>query len=182
MKNYKRSTKNFGKGLKGGIVAFAGVAMFVTPYTTPVGIGALAKGISHIIDAVDGNYVENSIIKVHKNRALNRLSKKPSYYVIQGLPNTKQYLESLISKNKLDFLKLQELNFLLGIDRCDDSGNIIEYNTKTHSGNYMMLKQLKKYGFIENLSKTKAEKRDFKFERLLIGNGIEKTKENSQYI
>ena len=176
MKNYKRSLKNFGRGLKGTAITLVGVGLTVTPYTAPLGLATLTKGINDIVNSVNGNYIENSIMTVKSNKLITKLSGQPSNYIVQGLPSISQFMQATLTENKMDFLKLQEVNLLLGLDTYDNKGNQIEYNTNTHIGNYRLLKKLENEGIISGLTKEPSKKSDLKVEKLLIGN-VNKSKE-----
>ncbi len=177
MKNYKRSLKNFGKGLKATGIVVASLPLMVLPYTAPLAVLTFSKGVNSICNSLYGNYIDNSMIQVQRNRILNKLQKHPSNYIVQGLPSVKQFLEAKLTSNKMDFLKLQELNMLLQLDSKDKDGNDIKYSTTTHSGNYMLLKKLEKFGIIKNLSKTSAKMSSLKIEKSLIANSKDKNVE-----
>ncbi len=180
MKNYKRSLKNFGKGLKGTAITFASLPLIAIPYTAPLATVGIAKGLNSVYNSVYGNYIENSMIQVQRNKVLNKIHKHPSNYIVQGLPSAKQFLEATLTSNKMDFLKLQELNMLLQLDNKDKAGNDIIYSTTTHAGNYMLLKKLEKFGIIKNLSKTPSKMSSLKFEKTLIANSKDKNIEYKQ--
>ena len=180
MKNYKRSLKNFGRGLKGTAITLVGVGLTVTPYTAPLGLATLTKGINDIVNSVNGNYIENSIMTVKSNKLITKLSGQPSNYIVQGLPSISQFMQATLTENKMDFLKLQEVNLLLGLDTHDNKSNQIEYNTNTHIGNYRLLKKLENEGIISGLTKEPSKKSDLKVEKLLIGN-VNKSKEKKEY-
>lgn len=170
MKNYKRSIKNLGKGLKGVGLYIAGTAMLATPFTSPLGIATLTKSVKEMYVSVQGNYIENSMMEIQRNAKVNKWLNRPSNYIVEGLPTVKQFLEAYLTKNKMDFLTMQEVNLFLQLDSKDEKGNDILYNTNTHAGNYKMLQELEKVGMIEDLQKTYSGKKSLKFERLLLGN------------
>lgn len=175
MKNYKRSVKNFGKGLKGTALIVASMPLFATPVTSVAGSAMVVKGAKNVADSLYKNYVENSIMVVKKQ-------KSGDYMIGQSLPSMKQFLEATSSENKMDFLKLQECNMLLQLDSKDENKEPIKYTTRTHVGNYRMLMQLQKSGIITNLSKEPAGTSSLKIEKMLIGNSSskEKSKEDKQ--
>ena len=175
MKNYKRSVKNFGKGLKGTALIVASMPLFATPVTSIAGSAMVVKGAKSVADSLYKNYVENSIMVVKKQ-------KSGDYMIGQSLPSMKQFLEATSSENKMDFLKLQECNMLLQLDSKNENKEPIKYTTRTHVGNYRMLMQLQKSGIITNLSKEPAGTSSLKIEKMLIGNSSskEKSKEDKQ--
>ena len=175
MKNYKRSVKNFGKGLKGTALIVASMPLFATPVTSVAGSAMVVKGAKNVADSLYKNYVENSIMVIKKQ-------KSGDYMIGQSLPSMKQFLEATSSENKMDFLKLQECNMLLQLDSKDENKEPIKYTTRTHVGNYRMLMQLQKSGIITNLSKEPAGTSSLKIEKMLIGNSSskEKSKEDKQ--
>ena len=175
MKNYKRSVKNFGKGLKGTALIVASMPLFATPVTSVAGSAMVVKGAKNVADSLYKNYVENSIMVVKKQ-------KSGDYMIGQSLPSMKQFLEATSSENKMDFLKLQECNMLLHLDSKDENKEPIKYTTRTHVGNYRMLMQLQKSGIITNLSKEPAGSSSLKIEKMVIGNSSskEKSKEDKQ--
>lgn len=171
MKNYKRTAKIFGKGLTATAITVAGVTMlFAFPNTALLGLVTTPQGAISWYKSVQGNYIENSIMNLERNKFIGKLKNTPANYIAQGLPSAKQFLEATLSNDKMEFLKLQELNALLQLDKQDGNGNDIRYNVCTHSGNYMLLKQLQKQDIIQNMSKTQAGKSDLKLEKLLISN------------
>lgn len=173
MKNYKRSLKNFGKGLKGTALCVASMPLFVTPVTSVVGSALVVKGAKNISDSLYKNYVENSIMVVKKQ-------KNGDYMIGQSLPSMKQLLEATTSDNKMEFLKLQECNMLLQLDARDENQNPIKYTTRTHVGNFRMLKKLEKDGIITNLSKEPAGTSSLRVEKMLIGNSSNKKKDKEE--
>lgn len=183
MKNYKRSFQNLGKGLRATTMTMAGFGMIAFPYTAPLGVVAVAKGTNDLVNSMYGNYIKNSMMRLQNNRVLNKIGNYPSHYIVQGLPSPKQFLEATMTKNKMDFLKLQEMNLLLQLDQRDENGNQIEYHASTHSGNYMLLKQLEKKGVIEQLKKTPTKKSSLKTAKLLMGNrlGPEEKQKEKEY-
>lgn len=175
MKNYKRSLKNFGKGLKGTALLATSAPLLAIPVTSAVGATFAVKGAKNLSDSLYKNYVENSIMGIKKQ-------KSGDYIISQTLPSIKQLLEATTSDNKMNFLKLQECNMLLQLDSKDENENPIKYTTRTHVGNYKMLKQLAKSGIITSLSKESAGTSSLKIEKMLIGNSTNKNKEkNKEY-
>lgn len=170
MKNYKKTAKIVRKGLTATAITVAGVGMYAIPSTALLGMAVTTKGVVSLYKSMQGNYIENSIMNIERNKIIGKIKNIPANYIAQGLPSAKQFLEATLSQDKMEFLKLQELNALLQLDRQDAKGNDIRYNIKTHSGNYMLLKQLQKQGVVQNMSKTLAGKSDLKLEKIIIAN------------
>ena len=174
MKNYKRSLKNFGNGLKGAGIYFVGMGMLANPVIFPVGMAAVIKGGKELYKSAQGDYIENSMIMVQRNNVINRILKQPSNYIVEGIPTTNQFLEAYLTENKMDFLMMQEVNMFLQLDSKDTDGSDIIYNTLTHAGNYKMLQELEKAGMIEDLQKVFKEKKSLAVARLALGNSNSK--------
>lgn len=174
MKNYKRSIKNFGNGLKGAGIYFFGMGMLGSPITFPFGIAAVIKGGKELYKNAQGDYTENSMIMIQRNNMINKMLKQPSNYIVEGVPTAKQFLEAYLTENKMDFLMLQEVNLFLQLDSKDKDGNDIVYNTLTHAGNYRMLQELEKSGMIEDLQREYKGSKSLKMARLALGNSNSK--------
>ncbi len=175
MKQYKRSIKNLGKGLKG--VAITAFGIGISPFVFPVGALGMAKGVKDIYISIQGNYIDNSMIIVEKNKVISKLSKRPNYYLKECMPTTKQFFEAAITKDKMNFLKLQEFNLLQGLDIKDKNGENIIYNTTTHAGNYRLLSSLEKSGMIKNLKKVPDKTSSLLLEKAFIANTKSKAKD-----
>lgn len=177
MPNYIRSIKNFGKGLKGTSIAFLGAGMMIAlPQTIPVGAALTVKGVNDTFKSLQGNYIEDSMMSVETSKIMNKLQNHPENYISQTLPTVKQFLQSKLTENKQEFLKLQEINLLLGLDTKDKDGKSIEYNTITHILNYKLLRELQEKGIISDLKKEPYGERSLKNARAMIGNTAEDKK------
>lgn len=177
MPNYIRSIKNFGKGLKGTSIAFLGTVLMIgSPQTIPLGFVMTAKGVNDAFRSLQGDYIKDSMMSVETSKIMNKLQNHPENYIAQTMPTVKQFLQSKLTENKQEFLKLQEINLLLGLDTKDKNGKSLEYNTITHILNYKLLRELQEKGIISDLKKEPYGERSLKNARAMIGNTAEDKK------
>jgi hypothetical protein len=167
-KYIKRGVKGVGRTVLGSAELLAGlVGIAVFPVIElPLSI----NGAQNVLKGVRGEYIKDSMINVISNKFYSKSFHGKENRIVQEFPTIKQFVTAVLTKNKMNFLLMQELNFLLGSDTVDRKGEKIKYTTYSQGLTKLMLTRLQKSGMIENLESTEAKPKMLFSEKIMPGN------------
>lgn len=167
-KYIKRTLRNVGKTAVGSAELMAGIVGLVT--VPVVGVPLLVDGTQRMLKGIRGEYIKDSMINVMSNNFYSKTFHGKENRIIQEFPNIKQFVTAFLVKDKMNFLLMQELNFLLGSDTFNKEGEKLKYTTHSQSLTKMMLTRLQRTGMIENLTSEETKPKALLMERLMLGN------------
>ncbi len=167
-KYVKRGIKDFGKTAIGSAEILAG--MVGTAVFPLVGIPLTIHGAQNLLKGVRGEYIKGSMINVVSNKFYSKMFYKKENRIIQEFPSISHFIAATLTKNKMNFLLMQELNFLLGSDTLDKNGERITYTTHSQSLTKLMLSRIQKAGMIQNLKFDETKPKALVIEKLMLGN------------
>lgn len=167
-KHIKRSLKNVGKTAIGSIELLGGVAALV--FNPIVGLPLTIDGAQRMLKGIRGEYIKDSMINVMSNKFYSKTFHKKENRIIQEFPSIRQFVAAGLTKNKMNFLLMQELNFLLGSDTFDKKGERIKYTTHSQGLTKLMLTRLQRSGMIQDLKVEDTNPKMLISEKLMLGN------------
>lgn len=167
-----KKLKNFIKGLFIGTLLITSTATLLFMgvgslnfqiFQIPVALisaGTMVVSGSRLQNVIVGNVTKQTIFSVDRNGSIFQNSR--SHPLIT--------LELLLTKNKKESFKKELFKMFKQLKKRNSKGEIINYQTESHSQTYRYLETLEKNGYIENLHKEPLGKRSFLKESLLFGN------------
>lgn len=167
-KYVKRGIKDLGKTVIGTAEILAG--MVGTAVFPLVGIPLTIHGTQNLLKGVRGEYIKGSMINVVSNKFYAKTFYKKENRIIQEFPSINHFIAVTLTKNKMNFLLMQELNFLLGSDTLDKNGERITYTTHSQSLTKLMLSRIQKAGMIQDLKSEETKPKSLIIEKLMLGN------------
>jgi len=167
-KYVKRGINNTAKIVGGSAEIMAGVVGLV--FVPVVGLPVLINGAQNVLKGVRGEYIKESMINVISNKFYSKAFHGKENRIIQEFPTIKQFVTAALTKNKMNFLLMQELNFLLCSDTFDKKGDKLKYTTHSQGLTKLMLTRLQKSGMIENLESKETKPKMLFSEKLMLGN------------
>lgn len=142
--------------------AFPANALLIYFLGLPVVLVSSAKAI----DAISQNKIKDSIFSVTKK----------GYITQNALAKPGHMFKLAKSKDKSKNFIKETYNMFMQLTRTNKKGEVIKYQTVSHSITYRLLSTLQKKGYITNLTREKEKKRRLLFEKMAFGNkeGINK--------
>jgi|GEM_PF-3183608 len=167
-KYIKRGIKDVSRTVIGSAELVTGaIGLAVFPL---IGLPLTVNGAQNLLKGIRGEYIKDSMINVVSNNFYSKTFYKKENRIIQEFPSIKQFIAATLTKNKMNFLLMQELNFLIGSDTFDKKGEKIKYTTHSQGLTKLMLTRLQKSGMIQNLESAETKPKMLLSEKLMLGN------------
>ena len=181
LKSKFKAVTGFGSAMVGTIGVISGNPIFST-----AGLPLAYKGIKNALDGVVGNYVVGSNFSVYRHRVTDAIDAnfKPGRSYAEGKLTADKIVTDRIGQDVLDgkiFLTgrldtnqdrvfgLPLINLLQQLKSVDVNGNKIIYSCQSQSQTLMLLRNLAKEGYIDNLKYSKSILSSQNLEKHLMG-------------
>ena len=181
VKNKFKMVTGVGSAIVGTGGVISGNPIFLT-----AGLPLAYKGIKNTLDGVLGNYVVGSNFSVYRHRVTDAIDAnfKPGRSYAEGkltadkivtdrigqdVLDGKIFLTGRLDTNQVRVFGLPLINLLQQLKTFDANGNKIIYSCESQSQTLMLLRNLAKEGYIENLKYSKSKLSSQNLEKLLMG-------------
>lgn len=183
----KNNAKTVG-GMSSSILSVASITSG-NPLFLITGPAVLGKGIKTALNSVIGNYVKDSNFSIHRHKltpAIDATFKNGKSYVEGNLTNDlivtdrigqnildgKTFITGRLDNNQKRVFGLPLINMLQQLKTYDINNNKIIYSCESQSQTLMLLKNLAKEGYIEDLKYSKSNLSSQNLEKFLMGANV----------